>query len=207
MALRQGAQQLAHTENPRIDPLMANWVIHNNTMIFALTGDTDALGLPGMVPQWPYANDFVSNMIIYVDLRQVPQDIALVHRLRSMIFQVATRRSLLLNLVDFAESFGANPRSVMKDLGEIDDLVASAKPFYLQLEFRKALQIYEEAENRLAQLEAKAMELKDQALLWVYIIEYLTVVGTSIIAGSIVWSLMVSKRAYRAVGATRFKAR
>jgi hypothetical protein len=52
----------------------------------------------------------------------------------------------------------------------------------------------------------EAVNAKDRALLWVYIIEWLTVLGTSAIVGTILWSLMIRRRLYRQVATTRFEA-
>ena len=51
--------------------------------------------------------------------------------------------------------------------------------------------------------EAK-LEAKDEALFWVYVIEWFTVSGTGMMCGAILWTLMVRRAAYREVGTTRF---
>jgi len=204
VTLKAGAQKLAHTENPGNDPLMATWSLGTGTRAFSLTGDTDSLGLPGFVSQWEYANDFVSNIVIYVDRRRVPQDVALVHRLRSEVSRVKTRRSLLLGLLDFAESFGANTRAVAHGIVEVDDVIASAASEYLKLRFPEALRIYEKADEMLVDLDAEAIELKNRALLWVHLTEYSAVTGVAMISAIAIWSLMIRRRLYRRVKVTRF---
>ncbi len=49
-----------------------------------------------------------------------------------------------------------------------------------------------------------ALKAKDEAMLWVYVIEWLTVSGTAMITGSVLWTLMIRKAAYRPVAVTRF---
>jgi dolichyl-phosphate-mannose--protein O-mannosyl transferase len=50
-----------------------------------------------------------------------------------------------------------------------------------------------------------AVKLKDEALFWVYISEWLVVTAAAMVAGVVVWSLMVRRRMYRAVGTTRMR--
>jgi len=143
--------------------------------------------------------------MIYLDKRPVPQDLQLVHRVRSMMFEMSTRKSLLFGLLDFCESFGANTNKIMMKVDEADRVVSEALPDYLQLRFEEVLKAYQEAEKILSKVEADAVKLKKKALTWVYTIEWLTVTGTALICGSLVWSLMVRRRLYREAGVTRLE--
>lgn len=49
-----------------------------------------------------------------------------------------------------------------------------------------------------------AFRLKDQAMLWIYLIEWSVVTSTFTICGVVVWTLMVRRRYYREIGSTRF---
>ena len=59
--------------------------------------------------------------------------------------------------------------------------------------------------SALGELQLKAMLLKDRALMWIYLVEWLTVLGTLLLCGFLLWGLMVKRRLYREAGATRFK--
>ena len=48
-----------------------------------------------------------------------------------------------------------------------------------------------------------AMKLKDEALMWVYAVEWLATSATFIFCSFILWSLMARKRLYREVSTTR----
>ena len=48
-----------------------------------------------------------------------------------------------------------------------------------------------------------ATRIKERTLLWVYVVEWLSVTGVSLFSGLIVWTLMVRRRLYREVGETR----
>ncbi len=203
--VREGAVLLAHTEDGRDDPLMVTWSLEAGSRVFSLTGDTDALGLAGFVPEWEYAMDFVANIAIYLDRREVPQDVELVHRVRSKMSETEVRKSLLLNLLDFAEKLGASTRRVLAGLGEVVDVTSSASQDYLNLRFENVLEILERADGMLVELEADAVRLKNRTLVWVYVTEYAAVTGTGLLCAFVLWSLMVRRRLYREVDVTRFQ--
>ena len=52
-----------------------------------------------------------------------------------------------------------------------------------------------------------AIQAKDNALFWIFVIEWFVVTGTSMVAGALLWSLMVRRRLYREVGETRLDRR
>ncbi|MBU7004799.1 MAG: hypothetical protein HXS50_04480, partial [Theionarchaea archaeon] len=209
---RQGADMLAHVEGSNYEnhPAMVTWRLVNGARTFSFTGEpnTHALGDAWAGIGWEYQNmiDMGSNLMLYVDGRPVPQDIALVHRVRSMIQDVATRKTLLLSLVDFVESFGANTRVITDEIDRFDLAVSRAEPVYLELRFHDSLKMYEEAGQILERAEEKAMAAKDRALLWIYAIEWLTVAGTTLITGAAVWNLMIRRKMYKEARVTRLTA-
>jgi hypothetical protein len=56
----------------------------------------------------------------------------------------------------------------------------------------------------LEEIEGRAVDLKDRALLWVYLIEWLAVTGTCLAAGFVLWTLMVRRRLYKEIAVTKF---
>ncbi len=206
LKVRPGAELLARVVSPGCDsPLMVTWRLEGGprTFSFASEGGWRLFSMA----RWRYDYDFCSNMLIYLDDRPVPQDIALVQAARSKIFEVATRRSMLLYLLDFCESFGANMHGIVNMLREMDQVAAEALPQYLNLEFEDVLESYRTAAEMMEQIEKEAMRLKKRALFWVYVIDWLAVTGTSLACGVMLWSLMIRRRLYRQVGYTRLAAR
>jgi uncharacterized membrane protein len=202
VTLKPGARQLAHVllGSGREDPLMVTWEVMGGARTFAFTSMTYQLLT---YARWTYLYDLGSNLMIYLDRRPVPQDIGLVHAVRSKMLEVATRRSLLVSLLDFCESFGANTYEVIQGLGEVDLMVTEAGSRYLDLDFEATLESYNEAAGAVEEIENQAIELKERAFLWVYVIEWLTVSGTALFCGVVLWFLMVQRRFYREVEATR----
>jgi hypothetical protein len=200
VTLKPGARQLAHViprGHDREDPLMITWELEGRARVFALTGDGYRL------IYWIYGYDLGANLMIYLDRRSVPQDIELVHAVRSEMSTIATRRFMILSLLEFCESFGANTHGVTTGLGEVDLLTTEAGSHYLDLNYEGAIESYEEASKAMGDIESQAVKLKERALLWVYIIEWLVVTGTALFCGVVLWSLMVRRRLYREVDTTR----
>jgi uncharacterized membrane protein len=201
--LKDGAELLAKVRSAAFDnhPAMATWELENGVRTLALTGEIHRFCERGS--GWEYGFDFGSNAIIYVDGRPVPQDIGLVHSVRSMIFSMATRRALLLSLLDFCDSFGANTDRMMDRVDDVEAAMASANPKYLDLRFAEVLEDYQEIEKMYDELERESLKLKDRTLMWVYVIEWLAVTGTAMVSGVVLWSVMVHRRLYREVGTTK----
>lgn len=126
---------------------------------------------------------------------------------RSKMFEVATRRSMVLALLDFCKALGANTQRIVDRLTEIDQVVASALPQYLNLRFEDALESYRTAGKMMQNLESEAMRLKHRALVWAYLIDWVAVTGTALVCGPLLWSLMVRRRLYRQVRYTRLASR
>ncbi|MBU7004323.1 MAG: hypothetical protein HXS50_02055 [Theionarchaea archaeon] len=151
----------------------------------------------------PYALDIISNIIWFSTGRELPPDPIRVHELRTNLFNFRLRRSILINLVDFAEKFGANPTGIYSKLGDIDEMIGESEELYLDWQFSSAADLVDSAMEDLLSLEGEASELKDRALLWIFLLEWLVTLGVSLIAGTILWSLMIRRKLYREVGTTR----
>ncbi|MBU7004021.1 MAG: hypothetical protein HXS50_00545 [Theionarchaea archaeon] len=214
---KPGAIVLAHVESSSFvdHPGFVEWELRENrARVWSITGEIlGPSSEPGQIHTmcargnpWEYTLDFGGNLMIYLDKRQVPQDLELVHKLRKTMFDATTRKDLLIGLLEFADSFGANTVGINNKLDELNAIVADVMPAYFELRFEEVLESYEEVVAALAQLEIEAIEMKDRALLWVYIIEWLSVTGTAMVTGVILWTVMVRRRLYREVGTTRMVA-
>lgn len=208
VALKPGADLLAHvlTGAGQENPLMVTWRLGDGARVFAITSEIHRFFWQGgqWGNAWTYGIDLGCNLMIYLDDRPVPQDVDLARAVRSKMFEVATRRSLLMALLDFCESFGANTQRMVAGFDEMDEAIAQALPEYLDLRFEAMLETYDDVDAMLAEAEQEAVKLKNRTLLWVHVIEWLAVTGTAMVAGFVVWSLMVRRRLYQEVRTTRF---
>jgi hypothetical protein len=114
---------------------------------------------------------------------------------------------MLLSLIDFVDAFGGDPRQINEEIRSLDDLRELGNDLYLDHNYQEALDSAREAIGKLKDIEDLAIRIKNQALLWVYITEWLAVTGTSLLCGFILWTLMVRRRLYREIETTRLRER
>ncbi len=214
VTVKHGGQQLAHTDRNaplyggEDHPLFVTWEIPEGARVFACTGEIalmaythSALGVNYVC--WDYYGDFISNLMIYLAKRPVPQDVDLVHAVRTEAFRSRTRISLMMGLIEFIENFGANTQNLLSKIDEVEEEISEGISEYIDLHFEELLSRYERIGGMLDELEERAMEAKHRALLWVYVVEWLVVMGTAMIVGFVVWSLMVRRKLFREVRVTR----
>lgn len=206
--VKEGARQLAHTEEnlfgPAEHPLFVTWEMPVGATVFACTGEISMMSPFFGFLGWRYYGDFGANLGLYLAERPVPQDVELVHLVRETMFEAQTRSGLLLSLLEFIENFGANTQDVMEMMDEIDEVIASARPLYLDLRFEEVLEVYDEVQDMFTEVEAEALRLKNRALLWIFVVEWLAVSGTAMVAGVLLWTIMVRRRLYKEVRVTKF---
>jgi hypothetical protein len=72
-------------------------------------------------------------------------------------------------------------------------------------EVRRAIGELKSAMEILDEASEKAYKLKDEALLWVYVTEWLVVASTGMICGFILWTVMVRRSLYREIDQTKLQ--
>ncbi len=154
----------------------------------------------------PYALDIIVNMIWWSTGRDLPQDPLMVHEYRRLVFTYAIQKSLLTSLLDFAEVFGADPSRIYAKSEEIEDHRRRAVREYLDRDFVEAHETMKTAMTELRNLEGDAMRLKDKALFWVHMVQWLATTGVFLVASVVLWSLMVRRSLYREVSSTKWGA-
>ncbi len=159
-----------------------------------------------MIGYWDYFPDFVTYLVYYGARREIPLDVVLVKRLRDQISTHYAERSLVISVLDFAERFGANVLSGFREIDDIDQAHREAEESYLEGDYVECGIILDEIQQMWKKTSRIAVNLKDRALLWVYVIEYLVVSGAALACGVAVWSLMIRRRLYREVSTTKMIA-
>ena len=204
VAPRPGAVELARyvATGGGQNPMMVAGEVGNGSG-FAFTPDW-TWGWGGAFSQWEYYGDFTNNVMLYVSGAGVPQDIEILHAARKGLLDLDIARGLLVSLFEFVEKFGANPASIEGMLDDVEVLRREAEELYLDQRFSEALDKTLEAIEATEKAELEAIRLKNSALFWVYMIEWLVVTATLMISGIVAWNLMVRRRFFREVGSTRF---
>jgi len=182
-------------------PLLIWWNIGRGRS-FAMAADwTPAAGTAFM--RWTYYGDFCINLVLFTAGQPVPEDIEQVHLVRRILKDCMETSRYLYSMIDFVEKFGASTTSVQKTAAKARGLVKQARQRYLSYEFEESHDLALQALSTLQKGLDEALAARDRALFWVYLIEYLVVTATCLIAGTILYSLMIRRRLYRQVKETR----
>jgi hypothetical protein len=153
----------------------------------------------------PYGPDMILAEILFCTGRKLPQDVNLVHLLRTMFWKYRSSTSITLSFLEFIDMFGTDTTSVSSRMTDSTEKREEATELYLQQDYGDSLSLIEEAIEEMEALRMEALKLKDQALAWVYLVEWLVISAVFLLAGFILWTLMVRRRLYREVSATRMQ--
>jgi hypothetical protein len=151
----------------------------------------------------PYAPDMIFAELLFSSGRTLPEDVVELHRLRTKFTDYASNTGFIYSLLDFIEKFGASTAPIVQSLEEISDTTREAKQFYLEQDFGPASVAMDGAIAEVTALREEALELKDRALVWIYVTEWLAVSGASLVCAFLLWTLMVRRKLYREVATTR----
>jgi len=157
--------------------------------------------------QNPYSIDLLLAEFMFATGRELPSDVMLVHRLRTKFANFQSVRGFIYSLLDFIDKFGANDAPVIGRMEEITNTAGVGKAQYLRQEYGESTVTMEGAIVEMEDLRSEAMKLKDRALFWVYLTEWLSITGVSLLTGFAIWTLMVRRRLYREVEVTKLVAR
>ena len=203
--LKTGALELAKMVPMTTEsvPFWATWRIEEGRT-FAIAGDwTPAGGVVFM--RWEYYGDFAVNLMLYLSDNDLPDDLETMHQARSQFLEYRSDKAYLLNIMEFGEKFGANMIPVGEIIGEADAIHKEAMQAYLDLNLQKSLELLDKSLGTLSDGVEKAINLKDQAMVWIFVIEWTAVTGTFSICGFVLWTLMVRRRLYKEIASTRFE--
>ncbi len=126
-----------------------------------------------------------------------------VHNMRISFSTLRVRAIATQSLIEFVDMYGANTRHVEEELARMLEINKEAGELYLDHDFESCDAKLSEAMDLAGQIERKCMALRDKALFWVYLTEWLAVTSTMILTLVAAWSLMVKRRLYRDVRQTR----
>jgi hypothetical protein len=155
--------------------------------------------------RWRYHPDVVAHVIYYTARVPIPEDLVLIHRIREMLGDFYYDRVYAISTMDFADRFGANIRPMEIRLEELTEMKGAADRHFIDQEYEEAAAALDTSLIELEQVVREAIDAKDRALVWIFVIEWLTVTGTSMVAGTLLWMLMVKRTLYRKVGETKLK--
>ena len=155
--------------------------------------------------EWSYYIDFATNLIYLSAGVDVPQDLEVVHRYRFLLSSYLEKRTVLVSLLSFVERFGANTNVVERQIAQVDQDYKKAQDLYREQKWQEGLQVLKNVHASLSSLDNRALKLKQRALFWIYLTEWLIVTAVLSLSGFAVWTLMVRRRLYGEVRSTRLR--
>ncbi len=155
---------------------------------------------------WPYHEDVLVHLIYFAAQAPFPDDVLFEHRVRGRFDEVYQKRLYIISFIEFADKFGANLRDVELGLIEAGEAYDRAKRSFIDAELNEADSQLVQVSTRYDELTELAFDLWNRAVFWVFLIEWLAVTGTSMVAGYVLWTLMVKRRLYKEVAETRVAA-
>jgi len=157
--------------------------------------------------EWDFYPDFFLNQFYWLASEEIPPDPFLINTIRKGLRDLRIRTQLVLSVVAFVETFGASGNALEGDLDQISKLRSEAKDLYLGQEYLRCMDTIETCLALMTATEQRSLNLKDQALLWIYAIQWFVVSGTALGCGFVVYTLMIRRRMYTEVSVTRLATR
>jgi len=156
---------------------------------------------------WPYHEDVLVHVVYFTAQAPIPDDVFREHQVRARFSSVYDKRNYILHFIEFADKFGANLRPVEVGLNEQADNYAEAKQHFINADLDAADEMLTQVAEEYDRLTEQAFDLWNRAVFWVFVSEWLVVTGTSLVAGYVVWTLMVKRKLYREIKETRMTPR
>ncbi len=187
---------------PRNTPWLVSWRPggSNSGMLWILAHRFDDWWLED---NNPYALDVATNLILYSLNRPLISDIQARKEAKHLFATFQMQKSLILSMMEWADAFGANTLALSRRLAGLDQGMAGAIGDYLEQDYPAAIHFLQSVSPIATEIALEVVRLKDGALIWVYLIEWLAVTGTGMLCAFVLWLLMIRKRVYREVLATR----
>ncbi len=154
---------------------------------------------------WEYYGDYAINMMLFLAGRKLPEDLEMVYIVRRRMREMHESISMIYSVIDMVEKFGGSGQSLNEMVAEMGEQNDRAKALYFEGDLDRSLEAFAVAQQMAEETMVEALEVRDAAAFWIFMTEWAAVTGTSLLAGSLVWLLMVRRRLYREVAITRLR--
>ncbi|MBU7004938.1 MAG: hypothetical protein HXS50_05185, partial [Theionarchaea archaeon] len=152
---------------------------------------------------YSFLPDIIYNEVFFVTDVDPPEDVFVVHGIRTGLINLHERMKSGIALIDFVDRFGADTSKIEEALLQLDEKIDLIEEEYIISRYSRAMELISITESEFVDFEQDVVDFKENALMWIYIIEWVTVTGVFMITLQSLWTLMVRRRLYREVGVTR----
>ncbi len=210
--LKEGAEAIAYQVGSfpgRDVPFIAVWEYGEGKGRTMTTGDTMGSDCFFSLRTWTMINEYVPDMLInlvyYSTKRTLIADVEVYHRVRATFQDFRTRMEIVLSLIAFIEKFGASSEAIQDEIQGLEEMYIEGKDLYFDGDFLGTEDVMLAALDAFLDAEEQARTMKDNALFWVYVIEWLATTSTLMLSSLALWSLMVRRELYQSVRTTRLR--
>jgi UTP:GlnB (protein PII) uridylyltransferase len=144
-------------------------------------------------------------MILYSMGRDLISDVPARRETMRLFTNFYNQKTIILSMIEWVDAFGANTLTLTDRLVALDSEMEGAIDDYLEQDYPAAISFLQSVTDTAKEISRDVVRLKDEALLWIYLVEWLAVSGTTVVSAFVIWSLMVRKRAYKEIKTTRFE--
>jgi hypothetical protein len=152
---------------------------------------------------WEFFADLCSNLHLYAAKQGIPPDPEIIHHIRHALEWYQHRRGMLVSSIEFIAKMGGNTASIDNNIIQTDQRLSEIRRMYLDYNFEESLSLIDVNAAGLEKAEELTMKVKNRTFLWIYLIEWAVLTSTSLVAGAMIWALMVKRRLYTEVGTTK----
>lgn len=201
VTMRQGGHLLAESDLKERWPVLAYGEFDKGRSLVFMTPLNTADN--SNMRDWGFFDDMCANMIYFGANVELPKDPFMVHELRRLFRIYHDERLLFLSMVEFVDRFGVSTVKLENRLEEIEEIRAGSYSAYVLQDFEQSSELMKQAMEEMKDGRSQAVQIKNAAMLWVYVIEWFVVTAALMVTGSLLWTLMVRRRLYREIGSTR----
>ncbi len=203
---KPGSETLAELVTPtgRTSPFLVWWKVGQGRSLAIMTRFSSENRNPDdPFYEWPYQGDFACNYHFYVAGRKIPEDVEILHRIRTIWLDSYLERNMLVGSIDFISKLGGNPAPLEEMLREADETLRDSRRMYLDYDFQSSLALAEQLVGDLGSIVEATIKVKDQIFLSIYLVEWAVLTATGMFAGVLIWTLMLRRRLYKEVRTTK----
>jgi hypothetical protein len=153
----------------------------------------------------PYALDMATNMVLYSMDMPLISDIHGRREARRLFSNIQSQKSLILSMMEWAESFGADVAPLWTMLTEMELELEIAEESYFRQDYPPTISFLDSMSTLVMEMTEYAVSIKNEALFWVYLSEWLITSSVSLVSAAVLWSLMVRRKTYKAVSVSRLR--
>jgi hypothetical protein len=198
---KEGASVWGLTNHPKGYPFITYWRVGQGAVM------NFASKFPNGVEPWARTWRYFPQAMIYMIYRladkRLPEDPEVFEEITRQLIELDEMRSFLIELLSFVENFGGRIDKLHAWIVETDGIKALADQAYLEGDFDECLVRLAEVREENNAISQAAIDAKSNALFWVYVVEWCSMMATFMISSIILWSLMIRRRLYREVGTSR----